>query len=172
MPLGLGPFLDQIVTLLLLVAAAIGGINLYKKTVNPPSPVRVQASSSTAKTVPTHSAEEILRERYARGEINHTQFQEMIGDLIIGRTDNVEFLTCAYKLATCEECSLKSLFRLNQGHHLTARRANILAGATGLESATSCVIRQVRPNLQESRIASVRPPLWSPRLSETPVGRR
>jgi uncharacterized membrane protein len=81
MPLGLGPFLDQIVTLLLLVAAAIGGINLYKKTVNPPSPVRVQASSSTAKTVPTHSAEEILRERYARGEINHTQFQEMIGDL-------------------------------------------------------------------------------------------
>ncbi len=81
MPLGLGPFLDQIVTLLLLVAAAIGGIHLYKKTVNPPSAAQVQASSNTAPTVPTHSAEEIVRDRYARGEIDHTQFQEIIGDL-------------------------------------------------------------------------------------------
>jgi hypothetical protein len=35
MPLGLGPFLDQIVTLLLLIAAAIGGTHLYRKYEKP-----------------------------------------------------------------------------------------------------------------------------------------
>ncbi len=45
MPLGLGPFLDQIVTLLLLIAAAIGGIHLYKKNVNPSPPAQTQAAS-------------------------------------------------------------------------------------------------------------------------------
>ena len=35
MPLGLGPFLDQVVTLLLLVVAIVGGVHLYKRYFDP-----------------------------------------------------------------------------------------------------------------------------------------
>lgn len=73
MPLGLGPILDQIIALLLLVAATIGGLHLCKKTVNPPPLAQVQTSPSAAAMVPTHSAEEILLERYALGEIDRAQ---------------------------------------------------------------------------------------------------
>ena len=81
MPLGLGPFLDQIVTLLLLIAAAIGGIHLYKKTVNPSQPAQVQAAPSAAPARSAFSAEEILRERYARGEIDRAHYLEMLQNL-------------------------------------------------------------------------------------------
>lgn len=81
MPLGLGPFLDQIVTLLLLVAAAIGGIHLYKKTANTSQPAQVQAAPSAAPARSALSAEEILRERYARGEIDRANYLEMLQNL-------------------------------------------------------------------------------------------
>jgi hypothetical protein len=45
MPLGLGPFLDQIVTLLLLIAAVLGGVQLYRKYVNPPLRAGTQTHS-------------------------------------------------------------------------------------------------------------------------------
>src|SRR5438445_5163191 len=81
MPLGLGPFLDQIVTLLLLVAAAIGGIHFYKKTVNPSQPAQVQAAPSATAARSAFPAEEILRERYARDEIDRTHYLEMLQNL-------------------------------------------------------------------------------------------
>src|ERR1700675_4186523 len=81
MPLGLGPFLDQIVTLLLLIAAAIGGIHLYKKNGNPPQPAQVQAAPSAAPTRTAFSPEQILRERYARGEIDRAHYLEMLQKL-------------------------------------------------------------------------------------------
>jgi uncharacterized membrane protein len=81
MPLGLGPFLDQIVTLLLLIAAAIGGIHLYKKNVNPSPPAQTQAARSETPTVTFSSADEILRERYARGEIDRPHYLEMLQNL-------------------------------------------------------------------------------------------
>jgi len=81
MPLGLGPFLDQIVTLLLLIAAAIGGVHLYRKTVNPSQPAQVQAAPSAASARNAISAEEILRGRYARGEIDRAHYLEMLQNL-------------------------------------------------------------------------------------------
>jgi uncharacterized membrane protein len=81
MALGLGPFLDQIVTLLLLIAAAIGGIHLYKKRVNPPPAAQVQAAPSAAPAKAVSSAEEILREGYSRGEIDRAQYLEMLQNL-------------------------------------------------------------------------------------------
>jgi uncharacterized membrane protein len=81
MPLGLGPFLDQIVTLLLLIAAAIGGIHLYKKNVNPSPPAQTQAAYNAEPTATSSSAEEILRERYARGEIDRPRYLEMLRNL-------------------------------------------------------------------------------------------
>lgn len=81
MPLGLGPFLDQIVTLLMLIAVAIGGIHLYKKNVNPPPPAQTQAARSVASTATSSSAEELLRERYARGEIDRSHYHEMLQNL-------------------------------------------------------------------------------------------
>jgi uncharacterized membrane protein len=77
MPLGLGPFLDQIVTLFLLIAAAIGGMHLYKKYEKPPQPAQVQAAPSAAPGTSAVSSEEILRERYARGEIDRPHYLEM-----------------------------------------------------------------------------------------------
>lgn len=87
MPLGLGPFLDQIVTLLLLIAAAIGGIHLYKKTVNPSQPAQVQAAPSAAPARSALSAEEILGERYASGEIDRAHYLEMLQHLKAQSTD-------------------------------------------------------------------------------------
>ena len=81
MPLGLGPFLDQIVTLLLLIAAAIGGIHLYKKNVNPSPPAQTQAAHGAAPTPTSSAAEEILRERYARGEIDRPHYLAMLQNL-------------------------------------------------------------------------------------------
>src|SRR5260370_30659667 len=81
MPLGLGPFLDQIVTLLLLIAATIGGIHLYKKTVNPSQPAQVQAAPSAASAKCAFSAEQILRDLYARGELHRPHYLEMLQNL-------------------------------------------------------------------------------------------
>jgi len=82
MPLGLGPFLDQIVTVLLLIAAAIGGLHLYKKYERPPQPAQVQAAPNSApvKTA-SSSAEEILNERYARGGMDRAHYLEMLQNL-------------------------------------------------------------------------------------------
>jgi uncharacterized membrane protein len=79
MPLGLGPFLDQIVTFLLLIAAVLGGVHLYRKSANPPA--QVQAASSAAPARTAFSAEAILRERYARGGIDRAHYLEMLQNL-------------------------------------------------------------------------------------------
>jgi uncharacterized membrane protein len=81
MPLGLGPFLDQIVTVLLLIAAAIGGFHLYKRYEKPSQPAQIQAGPITTTTKITKNADEILRERYARGEIDRANYLEMIQNL-------------------------------------------------------------------------------------------
>lgn len=81
MPLGLGPFLDQIVTVLLLVAAAIGGFHLYKRYEKPSQPAQVQAASNAASAKTVSSAEEILNERYARGGIDRAHYLEMLQNL-------------------------------------------------------------------------------------------
>ena len=52
MPLGLGPLLDQLVTLLLLIAAIFAGLHLYRKYVNPSLPLGVASSSAP---LPPHS---------------------------------------------------------------------------------------------------------------------
>jgi uncharacterized membrane protein len=81
MPLGLGPFLDQIVTLFLLIAAAIGGMRLYKKYERPPLLTQTQAESGATPCNGVVAAEEILRERYARGEIDRAQYLQMLQNL-------------------------------------------------------------------------------------------
>jgi uncharacterized membrane protein len=81
MPLGLGPFLDQIVTVLLLIAAAVGGFHLYKKYVKPSQPTQLQAAPSATTAKRTDSAEEILQDRYARGEIDRAHYLDMIQNL-------------------------------------------------------------------------------------------
>jgi uncharacterized membrane protein len=81
MPLGLGPFLDQIVTVLLLIAAAIGGLHLYKKYERPPQPAQVQAAPNAAPAKSASSAEEILNERYARGGMDRAHYLEMLQNL-------------------------------------------------------------------------------------------
>jgi uncharacterized membrane protein len=81
MPLGLGPFLDQIVTLLLLIAAAIGGMHLYKKYEKRPQPAQVQAAPNAVPAKTASSAEEILNERYARGGIDRAHYLEMLQNL-------------------------------------------------------------------------------------------
>ena len=70
MPLGLGPFLDQIVTVLLLIAAAVGGFHLYKRYEKPSQPAQVQAAPNATAGKTASSAEELLNERYARGGID------------------------------------------------------------------------------------------------------
>jgi len=81
MPLGLGPFWDQIATLLLLIAAAIGGVHLYKKTVSRQAATQDQTSSTPRPPSAGESAERILQERYARGQIDRTQYLEMMRNL-------------------------------------------------------------------------------------------
>ena len=81
MPLGLGPFWDQIVTLLLLIAAILGGIHIYKKSVSQPKSNQVRAAQTFAPSRAESSAEGILKQRYARGEINQTQYVEMLETL-------------------------------------------------------------------------------------------
>jgi uncharacterized membrane protein len=81
MPLGLGPFLDQIVTVLLLIAAAIGGLHLYKRYEKPSQPTQVQAAPNAAPPKTFSSAEEILNERYARGGIDRAHYLEMLHNL-------------------------------------------------------------------------------------------
>ncbi len=81
MPLGLGPFLDQIVTLILLVVAVLGGIHLYKKNVNPSPPMEAQISPSAGSTANHFTAEEILKERYASGEIDRARYLEILQNL-------------------------------------------------------------------------------------------
>ena len=81
MPLGLGPFLDQIVTVLLLIAAAIGGLHLYKRYEKPSQPAQVQAAPNAAPAKTASSAEELLNERYARGGIDRAHYLEMLQNL-------------------------------------------------------------------------------------------
>ena len=56
MPLGLGRFLDQIVTLLLLIAAVLGGIHLYKTYVNPAPPAGASGYSVPLTASPASGA--------------------------------------------------------------------------------------------------------------------
>ncbi len=81
MPLGLGPFLDQIVTVLLLIAAAVGGFHLYKKYEKPSQQAQVQAAPSATTAKRTETAEEILQDRYARGEIDRAHYLDIMENL-------------------------------------------------------------------------------------------
>ena len=66
-------------TVLVLIAAVLGGVHLYKKSVNPPAQVQAAPSAASGRTA--FSAEEILRERYARGEIDRAHYLEMLQHL-------------------------------------------------------------------------------------------
>jgi len=81
MPLGLGPFFDQIVTVLLLIAAVVGGFHLYKKYEKPSQPTQVHAVPIATTAKSTETAEEILQDRYARGEIDRARYLDMIQNL-------------------------------------------------------------------------------------------
>jgi uncharacterized membrane protein len=69
---GLGPGFDQLGVVIALVAFASAGFWLFK-TRKP----NISGDSRSA----DRSAEEILRERYARGELDRTQFLFMLDDL-------------------------------------------------------------------------------------------
>ena len=99
--LGLGPALDPFVGLLLLVALVLGGGWLVKSAVRSPAGQAIERQfSETGQAVrdrlpgtgdrsakrqregdAASRADEILRERYARGEIDRKQYLEILDDL-------------------------------------------------------------------------------------------
>ena len=100
--LGLGPALDPFVGLVLLLALALGGFWVVKTAVRSPAGQAIERQvSETGQAVRDHfragtddsgqkrehtrdaasPAEEILRQRYARGEIDRKQYLEMMADL-------------------------------------------------------------------------------------------
>jgi len=66
--------------LLILIAAVLAGVHLYKTKIKPPQPVHAGVTQSEATTIPG-SSEDILRERYARGEIDRPHYLEMLENL-------------------------------------------------------------------------------------------
>lgn len=71
---GLGPAFDQVVTLaVVVVLALVGGPWLLRAFRNAETSAKVSSRIS--------GAENILRERYARGEVDRTQFLLMLEDL-------------------------------------------------------------------------------------------
>jgi hypothetical protein len=91
--LGLGPALDPIVSLIIVGALIVGGYWIVKSTGRSPIAQaitkRISATEESVRGYPheriepeKHSprAEEILRERYARGEIDRKQYLDMMDD--------------------------------------------------------------------------------------------
>lgn len=88
--LGLGPALDPIVSLVLVVALIVGGCWIVRSATNSPTVQAIGKQMSMIgknlredrhEQAPLPTAEETLRERYARGEIDRKQFLEMMDDL-------------------------------------------------------------------------------------------
>jgi uncharacterized membrane protein len=71
---GLGPLLDQAVTLAVVVVLALAALPWLRRS------FRKQESSATSGSE-TPQAEEVLRARYARGELDRNQFLRMLEDL-------------------------------------------------------------------------------------------
>jgi len=81
MPLGLGPFLDNTVTVLLLIAVAFVAVNLYKKHEAASRLLQRQAAPDTTSKRAGLSAEDILNERYARGGIDRAHYLDTLQNL-------------------------------------------------------------------------------------------
>jgi len=96
--LGLGPTLDPPAALILLIALVFGGFWVVKSAFQSPSGQAIERRIvETGQSVldqfrsPSRNAgeqgeapsrsEEILKERYARGEIDRTQYLEMLNDV-------------------------------------------------------------------------------------------
>jgi type VI protein secretion system component VasK len=91
--LGLGPALDPLVSVVLVIALIIGGYWVVKSAANSPTVHAIgKQFSATEKSVRDYahertepsqppSAEDTLRQRYARGEIDRKQYLEMMEDL-------------------------------------------------------------------------------------------
>jgi len=92
--LGLGPGLDPIVSLILVGALIVGGYWVVKSVGSSPAALGItKGVSATEDRVrgyahepikpenPALPLEQILRERYARGEIGREQYHEMMEDL-------------------------------------------------------------------------------------------
>lgn len=71
---GLGPLFDQAVTLAVVVVLALAALPWLRRS------FRKQESSASSGSE-TPQAEEILRARYARGELDRNQFLLMLEDL-------------------------------------------------------------------------------------------
>jgi hypothetical protein len=98
---GLGPPLDPLVGWVLLVALVCGGLWVVKIAVRSPTGQAVERTISEAsqsirnqlgqsagrvnkerhESPPMSRAEELLKERYARGDIDRKQYLEMLDDL-------------------------------------------------------------------------------------------
>jgi len=92
--LGLGPVLDPFMSVVLVAALVVGGYWVVRSAGNSPTVQAISKRvSATGESVRDYahermqpaaqppSAEEILRERYARGEIDRKQYLEMMEDL-------------------------------------------------------------------------------------------
>jgi uncharacterized membrane protein len=79
---GLGPVLDQPVSLLALLLLVVFGVLWLLGMIRKPR-------SRDANFRDGSLAEQILRERYARGEMDHAQFAQMLSDLRCNLSPNL-----------------------------------------------------------------------------------
>jgi uncharacterized membrane protein len=78
---GLGPFFEPSTTVVVLIALALALVAALLLT-----PKRNETEATSGSRADGKTPEDVIRERYARGELDRTQFIVMLEDVQTGRT--------------------------------------------------------------------------------------